>query len=390
MTNRVTTGIAGGRPQITTYYLSQLSTINSHVLSIRLGCLEVKGSPVQSGRSDQRPCRSALWSVLGAAVTSHRHGAKRRAERLVCKGRALRVGPMTTVCPNLPLGTRLASVAQGRRLPHLDIPSPDKTRGGAPRSMADDLRAFDGWFYAWPSAPCPVCKLGDLHPNNESIKNVTTTDYDRNKDDEAWEPDWEYGFFHGILYCARPACAEKVIVSGEYRVVESQTEAWVYYDQFRLRYAIPALPLAVAPPDTPKAIVDEIERASRIVWADPAGAANALRRAVEALLDYQHIKKTKMSQSKRRYMSAHERINIFKAKEPKAAASMEAVKWLGNAGSHDSAVLTSTHCVESAEYLNHALKLLYDKSDIELSKRVKVINKAKGLQRTRRQSGKGL
>lgn len=258
-------------------------------------------------------------------------------------------------------------------------------KGGALRRMADDLRAFDGWFYAgqWPSAPCPVCKLGDLQDRKDSIQTVTTTSYDRNIDDDAWEPDWEHGFFHGVLYCGRSACKEKMVVSGEYRMNECR-KAYEYHQQFRLRYAIPAIPLAAPPANTPKVIVDEIERASSIVWADPAGAANALRRAVEALLNHQGVNKTKVVKGKRKYMSAHERIGLFKSKQPIAADSMEAVKWLGNAGSHDSTILTSSHCVESAEYLNHALKLLYDKSDAELAKRVKAVNKAKGLRGNRR------
>jgi hypothetical protein len=224
--------------------------------------------------------------------------------------------------------------------------------------------------------------VGDLHPAKGSIETVTTTDYDRHREDEDWLPDWEHGFFHGVLRCGRPACAERVVVSGEFRYAE--ISPWGYHDQFHLRYAIPALPLAVLPLHTPDTIVKEIDKASRVVWADPAGAANALRRSVEALLDHQRVRKTKLVNGKRVRMSAHERINLFKTQQPKAAVSMEAVKWLGNAGSHDSAALTSTDCVDSAEYLNHALKLLYDKSDAELNRRVKTVNKAKGVRRNGR------
>lgn len=253
-------------------------------------------------------------------------------------------------------------------------------------NMADDLRAFDGWFPAkqWPSAPCPICKLGDLHPINGSITTVNTTSYDRHENDEDWEPDWKHGFFHGVLFCARPACREKVIVSGEYRVSEDKYEWHTYHDELRLKYAIPALPLAMPPKKTPDTIIAGIEIASRIVWADPASAANALRRSVEALLDHQGVNKTRIVNGRRVRMSTHQRILVFKSKQPTAATSIEAVKWLGNEGSHRSFTLTATHCVESAEYLNHALRTLYDTSDAELYKKARAINKAKGLGRSHR------
>jgi hypothetical protein len=115
---------------------------------------------------------------------------------------------------------------------------------------------------------------------------VTTTSYNWHQHDEEWEPDWKYGFFYGILYRGRSACREKVIVSGDYRV--TMKKLWEeYIDELHLRFAIPALPLVIPPVNTPKAVLEGIDAASRIIWADPAGAANGLRRAVEAVLDDQ-------------------------------------------------------------------------------------------------------
>src|SRR6202035_4696784 len=166
--------------------------------------------------------------------------------------------------------------------------------------MADDLRAFAGWFNMneWPSAPCPVCKVGDLHPSTGSVTTVTTTSYDWHRDDDNWEPDWESGFFHGILYCGRSTCREKVIVSGEYQVTEKIP--WQdYIKELLLRFAIPAFPLVIPPAVTPEAVLEGIDAASRIVWADPAGAANGLRRAVEAVLDQQKVHKTQITGHRR-------------------------------------------------------------------------------------------
>lgn len=251
--------------------------------------------------------------------------------------------------------------------------------------MADDLRSFDRWFseYEWPSAPCPVCMLGDLHPLKDSISMVTTAVYDRNEKAEDWEPDWDQGFFHGVLYCGRVACQEKVIVSGQYRtefITPNEVER-----QLRLRYAIPAMPLMKPPTKTPDAVMEGIVDASRVVWTSPAGAANGLRRSVEALLDHQRVNKTAFNKQHKRYrLSLHQRIAAFEKRNHTAATALEAVKWLGNEGSHNSSLLTASHCVESADYLNHALRLLYDTTDAELVRKARAVNKARGVSRSRR------
>jgi hypothetical protein len=250
-----------------------------------------------------------------------------------------------------------------------------------------DLSVFEGWFEAseWPSARCPVCKVGELGPHKESVKTVTTANSDRHRDDPDWEPEWVFGFFHGVIYCNRYACQEKVIVSGEYRVeMKPHGEYGDYGDFLRLRFAIPALPLVSPPDETPQGILERLEDASRVVWTEPAAAANGLRRCVEALLDHEKISKTRITrQHKRIRLSTHERITAFKERRPDAAISLEAVKWLGNQGSHSSSPLTSSDCVEGAKYLEHALRVLYDTRDVELVKKARAINKAKGIKRSR-------
>ena len=248
-----------------------------------------------------------------------------------------------------------------------------------------DLRAFDSWFSGneWPSAPCPECKLGDLHIRKGSIVTVTTADSDRHRNDSDWEPEWLFGYFHGVIYCTRPVCDEKVVVSGDWRTEWSNTTG-NYEDRLRLRYAMPALPLAVPPVKAPSIVVERLKAVSQVVWTDPASAANGLRRCVEALLDHQKVNKTQLTKKgKRRTLSTHERIAALKAKQPVAATSLEAVKWVGNQGSHASFQLTATDCVESALYLDHALRVLYDTSDAEIIKKAKAVNRAKGIKRRR-------
>ncbi|MEV5967840.1 DUF4145 domain-containing protein [Kribbella sp. NPDC051952] len=245
--------------------------------------------------------------------------------------------------------------------------------------MADDLRAFDGWFNPanWPVSTCPTCKLGQLMLK-DPVTIIEGTQSKNARDHEDWDPDWINGYFQGVLRCGRSGCGEIVLATGEWAVTWDPNGQ--YSDVLRLRFAIPALPLAVPPTGTPLEVIDRIDEASRVVWSDPASAANGLRRAVESLLDAQKVRKT-AGNGRRTKLSTHARIEEFKAKRPVAAQSLMAVKWVGNQGSHGVSELTPTDCIESAEYLDHALRDLYDRRDADIVKRVKKVNKSRRIQR---------
>jgi hypothetical protein len=183
---------------------------------------------------------------------------------------------------------------------------------------------------------------------------------------------------------------------------------------------MPAFPLATPPLGTPGDVVAELDSASRVVWADPKSAANGLRRCIEAVLEHQGISKTRLTKNgveRRAFMSSRleEFIQQLHTRRLEAAASLldtattpdeaksqqhirgpesreleaamnlldaattlEAVMRIGHKGSHFGSELTSSDCVESAEYLGYALRLLYDTTDAELLQRAEAISKAKG------------
>ncbi|HSR85739.1 MAG TPA: DUF4145 domain-containing protein, partial [Streptosporangiaceae bacterium] len=64
-----------------------------------------------------------------------------------------------------------------------------------------------------------------------------------------------------------------------------------------------------------------------------------------------------------------------------AADALEAVKWIGNQGSHE-AGLTATDVLDGADLLSHALKMLYDRSEDELERRIRAVNRRRGLPRS--------
>ena len=71
----------------------------------------------------------------------------------------------------------------------------------------------------------------------------------------------------------------------------------------------------------------------------------------------------------------HKRIDAWYTSHHAVADAIEAVKWIGNGGSHDDS-LTVEDVLDGARILELAVKALYDKSEAKLMAKVKVINRS--------------
>jgi hypothetical protein len=250
--------------------------------------------------------------------------------------------------------------------------------------MVHDLMVFDGYVARsnWPHVSCPACTRGFLVP--AVLEAVPSEQSKRAKSHESWEPDWISGTFYGLLKCAAPSCGETVTITGDFKVgplLESDG-SWYgeYDDMFRLRFALPALPILTLPAETPKDVKQAIEHASRVLWIDPSAAANRLRFAIEALLTHLRIPRFVISKGKRSRVTTHVRIVKLKKSKLDAGEALEAVKWIGNSGSHED-TLTVSDVLDSAVMFGRALRLIYNRSDQELQRRIRAVNKAKGIPR---------
>ncbi|MEU8453736.1 DUF4145 domain-containing protein [Streptomyces griseoaurantiacus] len=240
----------------------------------------------------------------------------------------------------------------------------------------------------WPRLLCPRCERGTLQAKSaDSVVKVEAADSASElwRNHEAWEPDWIYGYFHGALHCSETKCDEPTIVTGEYTLDAIPDDDWGidYEERLRLRFSIPGLRIMKMPQKCPEPVQARIQEAANLLWSDPASAANRLRSAIEELLTAQKIPRTKLvpkgaTQPKRRKrLSAHERIIMLKAREPDAANLLEAVKWIGNSGSHEGTA-QSEDVLDGVTLLERALHDLYDDRGKELARIAKQINARKG------------
>jgi hypothetical protein len=155
---------------------------------------------------------------------------------------------------------------------------------------------------------------------------------------------WD-GRFSCLFVCGNQACGEAVAASGRVETGTGETpEEPGYYSVFVPLFFTPALRIVPIPDQCPNDVAAEIETAYQVFSCDLAGAINHLRKSVELILDHLKIPRRQMVQDKktgrvrRRLRDLNNRIAAFRRKNPKLADRLEAVKWIGNRGSHSNSV----------------------------------------------------
>lgn len=257
---------------------------------------------------------------------------------------------------------------------------------GYRRHMGAALTPLADWLplHRWPALPCGACATGTL--TIDEPVGVETGRSKRLGTHEGWDPDWIEGFFTASARCANVVCHETAVVAGEMSV-DAATPPYrqqagyppdQYETYYRLHYVEPALRIVKLFESCPGELNAAVRAASRVLFADPPSAAGRLRAAVEILLA--DIGIAEKGASGRR-LPVHQRIEVLRNTRSdlvEVADLIEAVKWLGNAGSHtiDSPGLVDV--LEGAELLERAIALVYDTSGARLLARAKQISTHRG------------
>ncbi|GAA4728341.1 DUF4145 domain-containing protein [Isoptericola chiayiensis] len=241
--------------------------------------------------------------------------------------------------------------------------------------MTRNATPYADWFDAedWPETNCPQCTGGILAV--ETVQNIESNSSSRLRDHDAWEPEWISGFFIVQLRCQTPRCHELTVAHGDWRVAGTgwSDEGIEYSSLYHLRSTLPPLPIIEIPDSCPSEVRDSVTKAAQIIWCDAGAAASRLRFAIEHILDDQNIPRTRSS--------THRRIENFRQTNTRAAEILEAVKWIGNQGTHEES-LTTADVLEGAKILEHGLTLLYDSSADGIRQRALEINRARGVRKT--------
>lgn len=220
-------------------------------------------------------------------------------------------------------------------------------------------RAFT--FDEPPTWQCPSCGGGPLRFSRKNfvLRDTGSTSTARG---ELWfDPEMIVERFAGFAECPNDACKESVLLTGTTsNELHPDPEEWgvqVLASTLHLAFVTPAPPIIDLPERCPASVASAVGRAFELYWVDPAAAANAIRAAVEALMTHFRIPKR---DKKRQPIKLHHRIDHgFRARYPTAADHLLAIKWIGNAGSHEGPPPTDDGVIDAFEVLDHALDQLF-------------------------------
>ncbi|WP_155058463.1 DUF4145 domain-containing protein [Streptomyces blattellae] len=236
-----------------------------------------------------------------------------------------------------------------------------------------------GPFSEWPALLCPLCSQITLEPEINEFESATSAAA-RNTDD--WDPTDASGFFYGELKCPRTPCGNRYVVAGSWTydwgpANVSGSEEDPYLVAYKVKHILPELPLIELPDGAPAGLQPMISAASASLLSDPSASANRIRSAIDCILDHKGVRKFPQGNRKKR-LTTHARIELFRDKNPSAADQLMAMKWIGNVGSHESEVMPLAWVLDGIEHFAKAVEIVYDTKEKELMRRAAIINKKGG------------
>lgn len=223
---------------------------------------------------------------------------------------------------------------------------------------------------AVPKYPCPKCGKGKLVWNKEKYANLEPAYSKRDHDEEGWDPDWISSRFVGFSICDMTFCGEIVAISGSSSVDHeygwddaegTHTDEWV--TMLRPSSMTPTPHLFPLPKSIPDPIRKDIVLAFSLYWTDLSASTSRLRTSLEMVLDDQKVprKTDKPNPKGKGLLNLEQRIMKFAeaAGDEDAAASMDALRVVGNLGTHGESVKEQDY-FDLLDLYEHALLEIYE------------------------------
>ncbi|MDO8366012.1 MAG: DUF4145 domain-containing protein [Saprospiraceae bacterium] len=175
-----------------------------------------------------------------------------------------------------------------------------------------------------------------------------------------------------FLQCDHVFCKEAVVVSGllknELETEYDVSDGSIWENDVKNFYPTsfcPTVQLFKIPKKTPEKVKTELIYSFSLYWISPPACGNAIRVAVERLMDEKEIPTVKTSEKgKETPLTLHQRIEKFGEDFEELSGLLLAIKWIGNDASHTSDLYQSD-VVLAYEFFERCLVELYEESKIK-------------------------
>ncbi|MEB0138685.1 MULTISPECIES: DUF4145 domain-containing protein [unclassified Undibacterium] len=248
--------------------------------------------------------------------------------------------------------------------------------------MDENLFAQHFFLDNVPHWPCPFCAKGILRLKEEDFQKEDNGETETSRSSSQFDFDWVQYVFHGLLSCN--LCNEKVVFCGTgsiERDYDDTDHGSSYCDYFEPKYFHPTVRIIVIESEiaVPRQVLSSVKKACELFWVDLDSCANRIRTAVEYILDGLLIERYRNLTIR---IPLHTRIDMLDAtKYTDLKTVFEAVKWIGNVGTHELGGLQRESVIDGFRMLEHCLSVLYPKTPVDTAQIITLaenINKAKG------------
>ncbi len=251
-----------------------------------------------------------------------------------------------------------------------------------------DRKLYKGSFTLenFPDYICPRCNKGLLRIEKDSFNSIEPLDSKIEQEDARSEPDWIYYVFNCMFKCTNDRCADIVMCTGsggvdcdiDVDMYGHQSQEW--YSYYRPLFFHPNLKLITIPKDTPTNIEKILNQSFELFFTSPSAAANLVRIFLEEILTDQEVKQyTTNKKGESVKLNLDSRIkHHLPDKYQTIKEHFEAVKWLGNAGSHSGKELSLDDAMDAYELVEYVLSKIYYSPSDNLDRLAQEINSFKG------------
>jgi hypothetical protein len=197
---------------------------------------------------------------------------------------------------------------------------------------------------------------------------------------EEWGPELIDLVFTAWAECKHPTCKQRFALSGigglDQAFVDDGEGGKFEWEKYYVPTTCNPMPHIIEiPAQCPKDVREEIQASFSLFWANPPASAGRMRVALECLMTHLGVPKRRKSQNGRFHdLNLHGRIDFFTQKNRTAGAQLMALKWLGNAGSHDSNV-SRRDLLDAFEILEHALDEVLNERSAKVAALAKKLTK---------------
>ncbi|NQZ42405.1 MAG: DUF4145 domain-containing protein [Moritella sp.] len=232
-----------------------------------------------------------------------------------------------------------------------------------------------------PNWPCPMCSANSLSCSAEGFHKQYKVPIDPNH--PAFSPD-DIGYVFSMnLKCTISSCDCRVMcigtgdVSQEY--LHDGSGDWGWFDNFEVKFFEPPLRLFTPPNGTPSGVIKALDISFSTYFSSPSTSLSTLRAALEVLLGEMDVSSVDENGN---FLSLARRISSLPEGYRKIIEPANAIRWLGNDGTHSGYHIRRSDVNDGYNIFEHILVELYPEQKASIEALVERINAAKGVDRT--------